>query len=168
MNPPTRPVRRRGAAAQINSAVGLKSTSDGSPNPFASHPKHMQSGVELRRPRSSQRVSIGWQEGEDIIPGRTSKLQIELAECIETKVVTTTTTTKRSYPPLLIQQQSLDKLDAKEYPLAFKPMPAELTKFSYEVDGHQNLNSSDDAFEVRQREVGAIRLFLAISAENIL
>lgn len=111
-------------------------------------------GTELRRPRSSQTVSVGWEEGGDTMSRRTSRLQIELAECVETKTVTTTTTTKRSYPPLLIQQQSLDSLDAKEYPLAFKPMPAELTKFSYEVDDyHHGMNFRQDSYEERDREV---------------
>lgn len=79
---------------------------------------------------------------------RTSRLQIELAECVETKTVTTTTTTKRSYPPLLIQQQSLDQLNAKEYPLAMKPPPAELLKFQYEIEGDSPLGESDDVHEV--------------------
>lgn len=87
---------------------------------------------------------------------RTSRLQIELAECVETKTITTTTTTKRSYPPLLIQQQPLDILDAKEYPLAFKPIPTELTKFSYEVDGHQVTKFHEDAHETRNPDVGYI------------
>jgi F-box and WD-40 domain protein CDC4 len=33
----------------------------------------------------------------------------------------------------LIREQSLDKLDAKEYPLALKAIPAGLTNFSYDV-----------------------------------
>jgi F-box and WD-40 domain protein CDC4 len=94
----------------------------------------MQGGAEAQPARSrNQTVSIEWIEGIDPGPRRTSRLQIELAECVETKTVTTTTTTKRSYPPLLIREQSLDKLDAKEYPLALKAIPAGLTNFSYDV-----------------------------------
>jgi F-box and WD-40 domain protein CDC4 len=81
-------------------------------------------------------AGMGWEEPDDIVSQRTTRLQIELAECVETKTVTTTTTTKRSYPPLLIQPpRSLESLDAKEYPLALKPTPYELTNFSYEVNG---------------------------------
>jgi len=79
---------------------------------------------------------LGWEENDNIISRSTTRLQVELAECVETKTVTTTTTTKRSYPPLLVQPpRSLHALDAKEYPLALKPTPYELTNFSYEVDG---------------------------------
>ena len=63
-----------------------------------------------------------------------TRLQVELAECIETKTVTTTTTTKRSYPPLLVRPpRSLESLDSKEYPLASKPTPKKLVNFSYMV-----------------------------------
>lgn len=79
-------------------------------------------------------VSVDWKEGNDSVSRLTSRLEIELAECVETKTVTTTTTTKRSYPPLLIQQHSLTSLDVKEYPLALKETPAELSKFSYGLD----------------------------------
>jgi F-box and WD-40 domain protein CDC4 len=95
----------------------------------------MQGGAEAQPPRPrNQTVSIEWIEGDDPSPRRTSRLQIELAECVETKTITTTTTTKRSYPPLLIREQSLDKLDVKEYPLALKAIPAGLTNFSYDID----------------------------------
>lgn len=93
----------------------------------------MQGGVEAQSPRpKSQMVSIEWKD--DTVSRHTSTLQIGVAECVETKTVTTTTTTKRSYPPLLIRQQSLDNLDAKEYPLASRPTPSELLNFSYEMD----------------------------------
>ncbi len=65
-----------------------------------------------------------------------ASFHIELAECVETKTVTTTTTTKRSYPPLLIRApQPLETLDTKQYPLARKPTPHEISSFSYELDG---------------------------------
>lgn len=79
---------------------------------------------------------MGWDESDEIVSHRTTRLQIELAECVETKTVTTTTTTKRSYPPLLAHPpRCLESLDIKEYPLALKPTPFELANFSYEVNG---------------------------------
>jgi F-box and WD-40 domain protein CDC4 len=93
----------------------------------------MQRGAEVESSRpKNPTVSVAWID--DTISRSTSTLQIGVAECVETKTITTTTTTKRSYPPLLIQQQPLDNLDAKEYPLAAKPTPAEILKFSYEID----------------------------------
>jgi F-box and WD-40 domain protein CDC4 len=67
---------------------------------------------------------------------QSSRLQIELAECVETKTVTTTTTTKRAYPPLILgPPRALQSLDAKEYPLASKSTPPGLSSFKYEVGG---------------------------------
>lgn len=131
MDPPMRPNKRRAAPlTQVDhSAVPTKFTPAGSPSPFT------EGGAETRRPRSSQTVSIGWDENEDMISRSTSRMKIDLAECVETKTVTTTTTTKRSYPPLLFQQQPLEILDTKEYPLALNPTPPELTRFSLEIDG---------------------------------
>jgi F-box and WD-40 domain protein CDC4 len=94
----------------------------------------MQAETEMQPRSRNQTVSIEWIEGDDPSPRRTSRLQIELAECVETKTVTTTTTTKRSYPPLLIREQLLDKLDTKEYPLALKAIPAGVNNFSYDIN----------------------------------
>lgn len=136
MNPPPMrvPTKRRAVSAQQNTSTLSQSfSSQASPSPFTSGSMHMQSGVEVQSPRpKSQVVSIEWKD--DKISRHTSTLQIGVAECVETKTVTTTTTTKRSYPPLLIRQQSLDNLDAKEYPLASRPTPSELLNFSYEID----------------------------------
>jgi len=113
---------------------------------------HVQGGIEAQSLRpTSQMVSIEWKD--DAVSRHTSTLQIGVAECVETKTVTTTTTTKRSYPPLLIQQQSLENLDAKEYPLASRPTPAELLNFSYEIDQPNEdravlLNQADHEKEV--------------------
>jgi F-box and WD-40 domain protein CDC4 len=139
MNPPAlvRPhVKRRAVSSQNNNAVlSPNFAADGSPSPFPSNPKYQQVGTEVVRPRPrSQTVSVGWIEGDDAVSRHTARLQIELAECVETKTVTTTTTTKRSYPPLLVPQMSLDKLDVKEYPLAHKPTPPELANLSYGID----------------------------------
>ena len=136
MEPPAKPpAKRRAVSMQSSNITQPQYISDTSPSPVASK-KPLRGRSEPRHPHSrSQLVSIGWEEGDDTVSRRTSTLQMELAECVETKIVTTTTTTKRSYPPLLIQQHSLEKLDAKEYPLALKPTPPELATFSYEIDG---------------------------------
>lgn len=136
MDPPSRPQMTRAApSAKVgNVAPALKYPLDGSPSPLASNPRYVQNIAENPFPRSSHTVSIGWEEGEDAVSQRTSRLQIELAECVETKTVTTTTSIKRSYPPLLLSQHALSSLDSKEYPLAFADTPPELTNFSFEVD----------------------------------
>jgi F-box and WD-40 domain protein CDC4 len=147
-----------------NSGSGHKFTPDGSPSPFASSSKSMQGDSEVQHPRSrNQTVSIEWIGGDDPSPRRTSRLQIELAECVETKTVTTTTTTKRSYPPLLIREQLLDNLDTKEYPLALKAIPAGVANFSYDIN--EELEDIYDNDHARLVEVcshtsrGAIILF---------
>ncbi|PVH89838.1 WD40 repeat-like protein [Cadophora sp. DSE1049] len=150
MDPPIRSFpKRRAVSAQTGSMASQRNfISDGSPSPLPSNSKYLQSPADGQPPRlRSQTVSVGWIEEDDIVSRRTSRLQIELAECVETKTVTTTTTTKRSYPPLLIQQQSLEKLNAKEYPLAMKPPPAELLKFSYEIEGDSTLGEEDKVHE---------------------
>lgn len=83
--------------------------------------------------RSSQQVSVRWGD-ENKMVGHGGQLQFEVAECVETRTVTTTTTTKRSYPPLFIREaRPLSSLDSKEYPLASRPTPPELTKFTMNV-----------------------------------
>jgi hypothetical protein len=57
--------------------------------------------------------------------------------------VTTTTTTKRTFPPVFVREsRRLESLDAKEYPLALKPTPPELAKFSYDVAGFQDIEDA--------------------------
>ena len=125
MDPPACPPKRRAPSAQAShAALPGHFTPAGSPSPTTG----------TRRPRSSHTVSVGWDEGEDPITRSTSRLHIDLAECVETKTVTTTTTTKRSYPPILLRQKPLQSLDTKEYPLARYPVPPELTHMSYEID----------------------------------
>jgi F-box and WD-40 domain protein CDC4 len=152
MDPPVRPLKRRAPLTQTTNAGPTKYTTAGSPSPFTSNPKSMQGGAETRCPRSSQTVSIGWDENEDSISRSTSRMQIELAECVETKTVTTTTTTKRSYPPILLHHKPLESLDTKEYPLALNPTPPELTRFSYAIDG-QLVNFCEEGRGPRTREV---------------
>ncbi|TAQ86854.1 hypothetical protein B7494_g4816 [Chlorociboria aeruginascens] len=144
MEPPARIQGKRRAVSVQSTHAGPSNmfTSDTSPSPFVSNTKPS----ETRRPRSSQTVSIGWEDPDDTSSRSRSRLQIELAECVETRTVTTTTTTKRSYPPLLVRPpQSLATLDSKEYPLALKATPAELTKISYEVDGQLVDIQEDDS-----------------------
>ncbi|GAB1315489.1 SCF ubiquitin ligase complex subunit cdc4 [Madurella fahalii] len=88
--------------------------------------------MEVRRPRSSHRVSMTWEEDEGTV---THHRMMQFAdECIETKTVTTTTTTKRSYPPLFLREpQALHSLDSKEYPLASRPTPPELRKLTFDI-----------------------------------
>ncbi|KAK4184658.1 WD40-repeat-containing domain protein [Podospora australis] len=94
------------------------------------------SGMDVRRPRSSHRISMTWEEDESHV---THHRMMQFAdECIETKTVTTTTTTKRSYPPLLVREpRQLHLLDSKEYPLASRQTPPELQKLTFDVDGHE-------------------------------
>jgi len=131
-----------------------KHTSDGSPSPFASTPKPSQSGTEARRPRTSQTVSIGWEEGDAI-----SRIHA-VAECVETKTVTTTTTTKRLYPPILVPQQPLARLDTKEYPLANKEIPDQLKNFSFETENNHGI--------VQTRSVSCAAPYLQAYADRII
>jgi F-box and WD-40 domain protein CDC4 len=113
-------------------------------------PPAVQKTTEVRRPRSSQKVSVSWDEGENTVTRRTSsRLQFELAECVETKTVTTTTTTKRAYPPLLLRERRpLSGLDTKEYPLANRPTPPELARFTVDLgDTDDGLFPLDSSFE---------------------
>jgi F-box and WD-40 domain protein CDC4 len=138
MDPPGWPSSKRRATSVLpgnNGSMPPEHASDGSPSPFTTIPKSAQGGFTSRRPRSVQTVSVRWEEGQDTVSQDTSRLHIELAECVETKTVTTTTTTKRSYPPLLVRQRPLSGLDSKEYPLASKETPPELTNFSFEPGG---------------------------------
>lgn len=99
-----------------------------------------QKTTEVRRPRPSRGLTVSFDdEDESESAGHVSRLQYEVAECVETKTVTTTTTTKRSFPPLFIRQpRALESLDSKEYPLANGPTPPDLRKFSLD------LNETDD------------------------
>ena len=97
-------------------------------------PPSVHKSVEVRRPRSSQQVSVSWEDSQDSVVHHTSRLQFEVAECVETKTITTTTTTKRSYPPLFVREpRHLSSLDSKEYPLASRPIPPELRSFTLDL-----------------------------------
>ncbi|KAL2187702.1 WD40 repeat-like protein [Thermothelomyces heterothallicus CBS 203.75] len=90
--------------------------------------------MEPHRPRSSHKVSMTWHEDEATL----TRMMQFADECIETKTVTTTTTTKRSYPPLFLREpRDVLSLDSKEYPLAAKPTPPELRKFTFDLDDYE-------------------------------
>ncbi|KAI9745512.1 MAG: SCF ubiquitin ligase complex subunit cdc4 [Claussenomyces sp. TS43310] len=123
MDPPRRlPSARRAAASQKATATSNKS------NPASStFPPNINRTNMAHESKGSRPAGLEWEESE-------TRLQIGVAECIETKTVTTTTTTKRQYPPLNIRPpRSLRSLNSKEYPLATQPTPHELMNFSYMV-----------------------------------
>lgn len=136
MDPPLRPSSLCGTSRQnFKTFPPNDLVQETSPTPLALKTQKMMRGGSTAYLTPSHVSGLGWEENDEISRSST-RLQVELAECVETKTVTTTTTTKRSYPPLLVQPpRSLQALDAKEYPLALKPTPYELTNFSYEVDG---------------------------------
>ena len=105
-----------------------------------------------RTPRANQTtVSVNFDDADPSTPHRSrSSMQFEVAECIETKTITTTTTTKRSYPPFQLREsRPLSALDSKEYPLALKPTPPELAKFTFSLDNSDAVSwPADDSFEV--------------------
>ncbi|TPX13651.1 uncharacterized protein E0L32_005854 [Thyridium curvatum] len=114
-----------------------------------STPTSVQKTTMSVRPSSSQRVSVSWDEPENSVSHRAARLQFEVAECVETKTVTTTTTTKRSYPPFFVKEpRSLQSLDTKEYPLAARPTPPELSNFTVDL-GDLDIEPSwfDSSFE---------------------
>ena len=139
MDPPQRPSALRRSTSTHNGkplpTLGLRK--DNSPGPFSTDETKILRGISTeKRINSVQTSGMEWVEPDDIVSQSTTRLQVELAECVETKTVTTTTTTKRSYPPLIVRPpRSLHSLDAREYPLALKPTPHELTNFSFEIDG---------------------------------
>lgn len=128
--------KRRGRPPQSSiSLPSQKCTPDASPSPFTSSAKSQDDGEsDFPFPRSTQTLSVGWKDGEDQASRHDSTMHIELAECVETKTVTTTTTTKRSYPPLRVRQRPLSSLDPKEYPLALKATPPELSDLSFKYE----------------------------------
>lgn len=138
MDPPLRPssLRRTTSTQNVKSFLKNDFAQAASPTPLGLKPQKIMQGGRAEYVAPSQLSALGWEESDDVVSRSTTRLQVELAECVETKTVTTTTTTKRSYPPLIVQPpRSLHSLDTKEYPLALKPTPYELSNFSYELDG---------------------------------
>lgn len=91
------------------------------------------------RPRSSSQTTVSVNYDESADSASHSQLNFELAECIETKTVTTTTTTKRCFPPLVVKERSLTNLNPRDFPLARKPTPPELARFSFDIDTSSGL-----------------------------
>lgn len=137
MDPPTRPLTsRRSASTNLENSHNTHLIRDASPSPAPTNPPAAYSGNMGTR-AGTRLASRRWDEEEtETVTHDDLEVEIELAECVETRTVTTTTTTKRSYPPILVRQtRPLQSLDAKEYPLAQKPTPADLAQFSYVVEG---------------------------------
>lgn len=87
--------------------------------------------LESRRPKSSQTVSVSFEE-DNQQHGDNPHYRFDISECFETKTVTTTTRLTRKFPRLFVRDPApLRILDSKEYPLATKPTPPELLAFSY-------------------------------------
>lgn len=87
--------------------------------------------LEPRHPKASQTVSVNISEGTQ---NRSRRFQLEVSECVETKTVTTTTRLTRKFPQVFVRDPvPLENLDTKEYPLAMKPTPPELIRFSYNM-----------------------------------
>jgi hypothetical protein len=137
MNPPERAAKSRpsNSTHQVNPPPILEESFDVSM--VASDKSTMADiGHNDKQVTSLQVSNMEWEDSEVILPQGATRLQVERLECVETKTITTTTTTKRSYPPLIVRPpRALHSLDAREYPLAVKPTPEELTNFSFEVDG---------------------------------
>lgn len=85
-----------------------------------------------------------------------SSIQVDLAECVETKIVTTTTTTKRSYPPLFVRQKPLTTLNAIEYPLATRDTPPEFANFTFKLDGSVEVEGNDTVTQVCEHKVSSV------------
>lgn len=85
-------------------------------------------------------MSVNYDEADSGPMGqRSSRLQFELAQCVETTTVTTTKTTKLAIPPLLLREpRPLSSLDTKEYPLANRQTPPELAKFTMDIEDYQH------------------------------
>jgi F-box and WD-40 domain protein CDC4 len=102
-------------------------------------PSPPSQALEPRRPKSAQTVSVNFSDGASTGQNGTRRFQLEVSECVETKTVTTTTRLTRKFPHVFVRDPTpLEYLDAKEYPLAMKPTPPELTEFSYNMPTHDD------------------------------
>ncbi|OAA70720.1 WD repeat containing protein pop1 [Cordyceps fumosorosea ARSEF 2679] len=116
-----------------------------SPSPsLAGPPRHL----DARRPRSAQTQTVAVNLVETPSQQGTHHFQLHVSECVETKTVTTTTRLTRKFPQVFVRDPTpLSTLDAREYPLARKPTPPELSGFSLinpgRVDDMQFLKQED-------------------------
>jgi F-box and WD-40 domain protein CDC4 len=164
MDPPQRPssLRRTTSTQNLKPLPTLDLLQDNSPE----ETKVLRGAGKDKHITSMQVSGMEWTQHDDIISQSTTRLQVELAECVETKTVTTTTTTKRSYPPLIVRPpRSLDTLDAREYPLALKPTPHELTNFSFEIDG-KIVHLCEDAPTSTRSTVGVFHRLSILGLES--
>lgn len=107
-------------------------------------PSPPSQALEPRRPKSAQTVSVNFSDGASTSQNGSRRFQLEVSECVETKTVTTTTRLTRKFPHVFVRDPTpLEYLDTKEYPLAMKPTPPELTEFSYNLPTHD-----DDYLEI--------------------
>lgn len=106
------------------------------------------------RPRTGT-VSIEWQDTESSSNRRTTSLQMR-TECIESETITTTKVTKRTYPSLAIKEpHAIHALNIKDYPLASAPIPSQLARFSYHLNGEKNNYGNFDEGASPPEEVSA-------------
>ncbi|KAH7322995.1 WD40-repeat-containing domain protein [Stachybotrys elegans] len=129
-------------------------------------PSPSSHGLEPRRPRSAQTISVNFSESTSPNAGPSSqngprRFQLEVSECVETKTVTTTTRLTRKFPHVFVRDPNpLESLDTKEYPLAMKPTPPELTQFSYIMPPQDEDDDEDevehDDFDPDQRPMRKI------------
>ncbi|KOS22110.1 Cell division control protein 4 [Escovopsis weberi] len=104
---------------------------------------------EPRRPSSAQKqqkVSVDISESGPQISNGARRFQLQVSECVETKTITTTTRLTRQFPQVFLRNTTaLDDLDTKEYPLAKKSPPPEISRFSYMLSAaHEGLEHSGD------------------------
>ncbi|TQV97911.1 cell division control protein 4 [Cordyceps javanica] len=93
--------------------------------------------LDARRPRSAQTQTVAVNMVETPSQQGAHHFQLHVSECVETKTVTTTTRLTRKFPQVFVRDPTpLSTLDVREYPLAMKPTPPELTGFSLTQPGH--------------------------------
>ena len=120
-------------------------------------PSHGSQTLDQRRPRSAQTQTVAVNIAEAPTQNGSRRFQLEVSECVETKTVTTTTRLTRKFPQVFVRDPApLSSLDAKEYPLAMKPTPPELSDFSYTLRrlGHEE----DDADEPHVDDATPVKL----------
>jgi hypothetical protein len=91
-----------------------------------------------KKPRSTLKLPIP-KNNATVLPLESvnDKLcQLSYAPATQTTVVTTTTTTTTAFPPFLMKApRNLAERDSKNYPLASKPTPDALKRFTFDLGG---------------------------------
>lgn len=120
-------------------------------------PSHGPQALDQRRPRSAQTQTVAVNIAEAPTQNGSRRFQLEVSECVETKTVTTTTRLTRKFPQVFVRDPTpLSSLDAKEYPLAMKPTPPELSDFSYTLG--RLVHDEPDADEPQANDAALIKL----------